>query len=230
MNYLGLIRYPRSAADEIRGRLSTHPGPRSEHVPVCKIVSGGGLKDLMAGFFPHILLRNLNPAVFSHQNLDVAPVSLSATTIPETRSLKAKMYYRKLLLIFFTESITFSYALPWTGPVATDIGLEAAGNIGQSPKPTPPPKAKLDLRQAPGDSTCGFSNGTFCMTTLWLYSLGLINFQQTSCTALQETPVPRIPTYFGGAVSYQILITVLLRRHASTVQHSQTSTPLIWLA
>jgi hypothetical protein len=64
MNYLVLVRYPRSAADEIRGRLSTHLGPRSENVSVCKIVSGGGLKDLMAGFFPHILLRNLNSAVF----------------------------------------------------------------------------------------------------------------------------------------------------------------------
>jgi hypothetical protein len=78
------------------------------------------------------------------------------------------MYCRKPFLVFFVESITLSYALPWIGPAATDVGLEAAGNIGQSPKPTPPPKANLDLRQAPGDSTCGFSNGTYCITTLWL--------------------------------------------------------------
>jgi hypothetical protein len=78
------------------------------------------------------------------------------------------MYCRKSFLILLAESITLSCALPWIGPAATDIGLEAAGNTGQSPKPTPPPKAKLGLRQAPGDSTCGFSNGTYCITTLWL--------------------------------------------------------------
>jgi len=78
------------------------------------------------------------------------------------------MYYRNSFLILFTESITLSYALPWIGPTATDVGLEVAGNTGQSPKPTPPPKANLDLRQAPGDSTCGFSNGTYCITTILL--------------------------------------------------------------
>lgn len=173
------------------------------------------------------MLRNLNSAVFSHPKFGHCTLFIVGDDYPRDQTSQSKMYYRKSFLILLAESITLSYALPWTGPVATDIALEAAGNIGQSPKPTPPPKAKLDLRQAPGDSTCGFSNGTFCITSLWLHSVGLINFQQTSCTALQETPVPRMPTCFGGVVPYQILITVLLHRHASTARHSQTSTPLI---
>lgn len=66
------------------------------------------------------------------------------------------------MFLFLLQLVTLSYAFPWNGPAETTGKWLNHDSSALGPKPTPPPKANLNRRQAPGDSTCGFYNATSC--------------------------------------------------------------------